>query len=133
MTVDHTKFDVDRFFGVLLHYLVHRSTVLNPDEFASACNRSREGKFGVVMPFNWMRDYKKLEHYTKPFKYMRKRFSYEILITARFDDNQKRRVYVSVKRTPSCEPETEEHFLKNIELLFPSLDNIDEFPKMYRH
>eukprot|EP00171_Calliarthron_tuberculosum_P007383 IDg7383t1 len=40
MIVSHAKFDVDRLFGGLRHYLGYFSTVLTPDELSSACNRS---------------------------------------------------------------------------------------------
>lgn len=123
MIVGHTKFYVEHFFGVLRHYLGHRSTVLTPDEFASACDGSVDSNFKVVVLSNWMRYYKKLENYTKAFKDMRKRFLFEIRITARLYNNYKIWVYVSANRKPNGAPEPEDQFIKHPDEQIPSLDD----------
>lgn len=128
MTVGHTKFDVDRFFGKLRHHLGERSTVLTPTEFAASCDASAIGNFGVVMPTGWLRDYKKLGAYTKPFKDMRKRFPYEICIEAVNTAGHTRRVHVSSKREPNGASEPAVQFLKDPDFQIPSLEDNGEFP-----
>lgn len=89
----------------------------------------RRIKFGVIMPAEWMREYKKLGNYIKPFKDVRKRFPYEIRIVVSLDGNQKRRIYVSEKLKTNGYHEPEDEFLKQPDEPIPEHDDNEEFPK----
>ena len=119
MTVGHTKFDVDRWVGLLRRFMGHHFTAIIPVEFAQGVDESAEHHYGVVVQAEMLRDYSNLAKHTRDFDGIRKKFPYEIKLSARNVDGD-RRVFMEVRREPLGEYEPAIDFIKT-----PMPDSLD--------